>query len=115
MPGARPGHITTGITRERSRSAQRNTMGEFSMIKLIVLLVTSLLVLESTAQATAARHIVKRHNYMNANAWLVPSYTSPGISHRSRVPVSGQDNDQPPHVSLQPYLEGSCWDLGTCD
>ena len=75
--------------------------------------------------ATAGKRIAKRHYVLttsktirNATASLAPLYTDPIFARRNNVRYeheTGQDR-QPPRPSFYlPYLQGSCWDLDTCD
>lgn len=95
------------------------------MIKLIVVFVAPLLVIGSAAQAGETAHrTVKRHydtirseTVGNAAAWPLPYYASSAAARRRQVHYDstiGQDA-QPSHMSIPPYLEGTCWDLDTCD
>jgi hypothetical protein len=96
------------------------------MIKLIAALLAPLLIAGSRIQAaTAGERIAKRRcaitaskTIRNANASLAPLYTGPIFNRRNNVRyehVSGQD-DQPPRPSIYPpYMQGTCWDVGTCD
>jgi hypothetical protein len=96
------------------------------MIKLISVSLAPLLVAGSMIQpATARQPIAKHHsvitaskNTMNANASLPPGDTDSLFAGRNQVHYehrSGQDG-QPPRLSIYPpYLQGTCWDVGTCD
>jgi hypothetical protein len=96
------------------------TPDRHSMIKLIGASLASLLIAGSMLQtATAGERIAKRHyditrTIRNANASLAPYDASPVFARRDQQ-VSGQDG-QPSRSSFYlPYMQGSCWDLGTCD
>ena len=96
------------------------------MIKLIAASLVSLVIAGSMTQVAAARQrIAKRHyaitvskTIRNANASLAPDHTGPIFARRNQVHnghVSVQD-DQPHRLSIYPpFMQGSCWDIGTCD
>jgi hypothetical protein len=95
------------------------------MIKLIATSLASLLIAGSMIQtATSGERVAKRHHAIaanntirNANASLASDDTDPAFAHPNHVRngyLSGWDR-QPSRPSIPPYLQGSCWDIGTCD